>query len=79
MSTLSLRLPDSLHDELRRLAEREGISINQFIASATAEKLSALRTASYLKRRALKGSRKEFEAVLAKVPDIPAPEWDRLD
>jgi len=79
MSTLSLRLPDSLHDELRRLAEQEGISINQFIASAAAEKLSALRTASYLKQRALKGSRKEFEAVLAKVPDISAPESDRLE
>lgn len=79
MSTLSLRLPDSLHDELRRLAEQEGISINQFIASAAAEKLSALRTASYLKQRARKGSRKEFEAVLAKVPDVPAPEWDSLE
>lgn len=79
MSTLSLRLPDSLHEELRRVAEQEGISINQFIASAAAEKLSALKTASYLKQRALKGSRKEFEAVLEKVPDVPAPEWDRLE
>ena len=79
MSTLSLRLPDSLHAELRRLAEQEGISINQFIASAAAEKLSALRTASYLKQRARRGSRKDFESVLAKVPDIPAPEWDRVE
>lgn len=79
MSTLSLRLPDSLHAELRRLAEQEGISINQFIASAAAEKLSALRTASFLKQRAQKGSRKDFESVLAKIPDVPPPEWDTLE
>ena len=78
MSTLSLRLPDSLHDELRRLADREGISINQFVASAAAEKLSALRTASYLKERARRGSRRDFEAVLAKIPDVPPPEYDRM-
>ena len=78
MSTLSLRLPDSLHDELRRLADREGISINQFVASAAAGKLSALRTASYLKERARRGSRRDFEAVLAKIPDVPPPEYDRM-
>ena len=78
MSTLSLRLPDSLHDELRRLADREGISINQFVASAAAEKLSALRTASYLKERTRRGSRRDFEAVLAKIPDVPPPEYDRM-
>ena len=76
MSTLSLRLPDSLHSELKRLAEQEGISINQFIATAAAEKLSSLRTATYLRERASKGSRAEFEAVLKRVPDVPAPSWD---
>ena len=76
MSTMSLRLPDSLHEELRRLAEQEGISINQLVASAAAEKISALRTASYLKGRARKGSRKEFEAILALIPDVPPSEED---
>ncbi len=79
MSTLSLRIPDSLHAEIRQLAEQEGISINQFIASAAAEKLSALRTASYLKQRAKRGNRAAFEAVLAKVPDTMPPRWDALD
>ena len=39
MGILSVRLPDSLHKGVRELAEREGISINQFIATAVAEKL----------------------------------------
>ena len=41
MSTLSLRLPDSLHEKVRELAAQDGISINQFIATAMAEKMSA--------------------------------------
>jgi predicted transcriptional regulator len=72
MSTLSVRLPDSLHRQLREVAEREGTSINQLIATAAAEKLSALLTEEYLERRARQGSRAAFEAVLAKVPASPA-------
>ncbi len=52
MSTLSLRLPESLHRQLAALAKSEGISINQLIASAAAEKLAALTTEQYLKARA---------------------------
>ena len=42
MSTISLRLPDSLHKQVRKLAEKESVSINQLITLALAEKLSAL-------------------------------------
>ena len=51
MSTLSLRLPDSLHAKVRELAADEGVSINQFLALAAAEKVSALLTAEYLRER----------------------------
>jgi hypothetical protein len=74
MSTLSLRLPDYLHDHVRELAQREGISINQFITLAVAEKMSALMTEEYLEERAARGSREKYDAVLAKVPEEePAP------
>jgi uncharacterized protein (DUF1778 family) len=69
MSTLSLRLPDSLHEEIKILAKKEGISINQFISSAVAEKMSALLTESYLIERASKGSKKSFLNAMSKVPD----------
>ncbi|HVT16770.1 MAG TPA: toxin-antitoxin system HicB family antitoxin [Thermoanaerobaculia bacterium] len=69
MSTLSLRLPDSLHKRIRELARQEGISINQLISSAVAEKMAALMTVDYLDQRAKRGSREKFLAVLAKVPD----------
>ncbi|MBK5297218.1 MAG: toxin-antitoxin system HicB family antitoxin [Vicinamibacteria bacterium] len=78
MSVLSLRLPDSLHDKVRELAKREDISLNQFIAMAVAEKMSALITSEYLDARASRGTRKAFEAVLKRVPDVPASISDEL-
>jgi predicted transcriptional regulator len=78
MSTISLRLPDSLHDKVRELAERENISINQLVTLALAEKISALMTEEYLGDRAKRGSKEEFEKAMAKVPDIAAEEHDRI-
>lgn len=68
MSILSLRLPDSLHRKVKELAELDDISINQFIATAVAEKMAALLTLEYLAERAQRGSRAAFDRVLAKIP-----------
>lgn len=70
MSSISLRLPESLHRQARVLAEREDISINQLIATALAEKMSALMTSEYIAERAARGSRKKFDRVLKKVRAI---------
>lgn len=78
MSTISLRLPDSLHDKVRELAERENISINQLVTLALAEKISALMTEEYLGERAKRGSKEKFKNAMAKVPDIAAEEQDRI-
>ncbi len=78
MSTLSLRLPESLHEGVKKLAKQDNISINQFIATALAEKMSALATETYFAERAQRGNRKKFEDVLAKIPDIEPDEHDML-
>jgi hypothetical protein len=78
MSTLSVQIPNSLHTHLQELAEREGITVEQFIASAVAEKMSALMTESYLAERAKRGNRTKYEAALAQVPDVEPEEYDRL-
>ncbi len=77
MTTLSLRLPESLHKQVRELASREGISIDQFIATAVAEKMSALMTEDYLAARAARADRSRYDAALAQVPDAPPEEQDR--
>ena len=51
-SNFALRLQPSLLDEARKLAEAEGVALNQLINVAVAEKVSALRTESYLAERA---------------------------
>jgi hypothetical protein len=78
MSTLSLRLPDSLHEGVRKLAKQDNLSINQFVTTAVAEKISALATESYLEDRAKHGSKKKFEKVLAKVKSAKPDEQDAL-
>jgi hypothetical protein len=60
----------------RYLAKREGISINQFIALAVAEKISALMTVEYLEERARRGSREKFDPLLEKVPEVKPEEHD---
>lgn len=54
-SNVALRLQASLLEEARRVAEAEGVALNQFINVAVAEKLSALRTDDYFRERAQRG------------------------
>ena len=78
MSTISLRLPNSLHEMVRELVKKEGVSINQFITLALAEKVSALMTEEYLGERARQGDRTKFARAIAKVADAEPDEHDRL-
>ena len=79
MSTLTLELPDSLHDKLRELALAGGTSVEGLVASAAGEKLATmLEGAAFLRREGALGSRAEFERVLAKVPDVPPEPYDTL-
>jgi len=78
MSTLSVRLPESLHRALGDLAQQDGVSMNQFITTAVAEKIATLKAIDSLERRAVRGTRKAFEIVLAKVPDVPPVSGDEI-
>lgn len=78
MSTMSLRLPDYLHNNIREIADNEHISVNQLVMTAIAEKVSALATEKYLDAMATKGSVRTFDAVMAKVKDRPPLPGDEL-
>lgn len=78
MSTLSLRLPESLHNYARELAKKENISINQLITLALAEKVSALGAEDYLAARAKRGNKQKFEKAMANVPDVEPEAYDKL-
>lgn len=79
MSNIRLRLPDSLHEAVRQIAEEDGVSINQFITTAVAEKVAVMKAEQLFQARAAQGSRARYEAALAAVPDVPPDEHDRID
>jgi len=68
MSALNLRLPDSIHRHIRDIAREDGVSINTFITSAVAEKISAITTEDYITARAKKARKGAFKKVLDRVP-----------
>lgn len=77
MSTISLRLPESLHKKARDIAKKENTSINQLVSSALAEKISAIMAEEYIENRAKRGSKKRFKKALRKVANIEADHLDK--
>lgn len=71
----ALRIPDYYKKEIESL--KGDVSINQFIVNAIAEKISALKTESYLQQRAQQGSRSHALAMLEQVADTPADKQDQ--
>ena len=78
MSEVKLRIPKTLHEQLRELAREEGISVNQFVMLAVAEKVASISTVEYLEKRASRGSREKFLEILQKAPDVEPEEFDKL-
>lgn len=78
MSSMYLNLPKSLQEQVETLAQKEGISVAEFVTLAVAEKLATLATADYLAERTTRGSRDKLLAVLSKAPDIEPEEFDKL-
>ncbi len=78
MSTLNVNIPESLRRRAQSLAQSDGVPLDQFIATALAEKVAVLDADSYIRERAARGSREKFDRVLAKVPDVEPEELDRL-
>lgn len=74
----SLRLQPSLKAAAERVAAVEGVSLNQLINIAVAEKLSALETEEFFKERAKRGKREAFLKFLDTAGDEPPVDGDRL-
>ena len=66
ISTYPLRLPASIKAEAERLAAADGTSLNQFVASAVAQKVAALRTASYFAERRERADWDAFDRLMAR-------------
>lgn len=78
-ATYPLKLPTSIKTAATRLAKEDGVSLNQWIASAVAQKVGAVETAAeYFNRRTVGRSMKDLDRFLARVPDRPPDAGDEL-
>jgi hypothetical protein len=75
-ATYPLRLPKSIKAAAEKLAQSEGISMNQFVATAVAEKLAVLRTATYFEERKLRADMDAFKSILKRDGGVVPREGD---
>lgn len=78
MNELMVHLPDALHRSIEALANEGGVTVDQFIAAAAAEKLAAMKKLEYLRQEAATGSREDFQRFLEAVPAAEPAPGDRL-
>ncbi len=77
-STYPLRLPVSIKTEAEKLAAAEGTSLNQFVATAVAEKVAVLRTASYFAERRGRADWKAFDQLMGRRSGDPPRDGDEM-
>lgn len=78
VSNYALRLPNSLMADVKALAESDGVSVNQFLVVAAAEKVRALRERQYFEARAARSAPGDFERVLASAGQPVSLEGDEV-
>jgi hypothetical protein len=76
--TYPLRLPESLKGSVERLSREDGTSINQFVVTAVAEKVSALRTARFFEDRKARADFKAFDKIMRRRSGKPPREGDEM-
>ena len=77
-STYPLRLPTSVKSAAEKLAKEEGVSLNQFVATAVAEKLTAMNTATFFAERKERANFEAFRAILTRQGGEPAKDGDEI-
>lgn len=78
MATLSIEVPESLQRGIEEMAAKDGYSLNQFLVTAAAEKLSSLSTVDYLRERAGRADLEEFDRILGLIPHAAPDPGDEL-
>jgi post-segregation antitoxin (ccd killing protein) len=76
-STDPLRLPLSVKAEVERRAKADGISVNQFVATAVAEKLAAMNTAAFFAERRERADFAAFDRIMVRAGGEPPRPDDR--
>jgi hypothetical protein len=78
MSNYPLRLPETLMEDVREMADAQGVSINQFLATLIAERIGELKALRHVRQRIGRANPASAAAVLALVPDRAPLEGDEV-
>ena len=78
MTTINTKIPDTLFRQAQTIAEREDMTLDQFIALALASQISSWNVGKSFNERAERGDWEKAREVLAKAPDIEAEDFDKL-
>ena len=78
MTTINTKVPDALFRQAKKIAEREEISLDEFVALALASQISSWNTGKSFAERAEKGVWEKARAILAKAPNTEAEDYDKL-
>jgi hypothetical protein len=79
MNKITISLSDAIYYKVKEVTDIENISIENFASSAITEKLAVFISAKeFFNKRNKKVSKEEFEQILAEVPDVEPPDYDRL-
>jgi len=74
---MQLRLPDSVHSKIRKIAKRESVSINQFLVNSISNELIRYETMRFFEKKARGFSEQDFLAALEEIPDVPPEDVDK--
>lgn len=77
-STFPLRLPRSIKAAVEKVSKEEGTSINQFIATAVAEKLAVMDAEQFFKTRRSRANLKRFDAIMKRKGGQPPRAGDEV-
>jgi predicted DNA-binding ribbon-helix-helix protein len=78
MSKLQLRLPDAVHNKVRKIAKRENLSINQMLVNSISNEIIRYETMQFFAERARDFNEQDFLDALQEIPDTEPEEKDRL-
>jgi len=78
MTTINTKIPDTLFRQAVTIAEREEMTLDQFIALALASQISSWEVGKTFTERAKRGDWENAREVLAKVPDFETEDYDKL-
>ncbi len=76
MTTINTKVPDALFRQAKQIAEREEISLDEFVALALASQISSWNAGKSFAERAKNGDWEKAREILAKTPDVEAEGFD---